>query len=263
MFIEKVKGLKILKSELFSKHTELKFGFSTRQGGFSEGEFAKLNLSLCVGDEEKNVLKNRNLFFSSLRIEKENVVLAGQIHKDKIICPQYFGLQRECDGLVTNRANTFLTLTAADCYCVFFYEPLKKVVCGVHSGWRGVVAEIVKKAVQRLKTDFGCAQEEILAFVTPGISQENFEVGEDVAENFESKFIKRKHKPFVDLEKIIVKQLEKTGIRTENIETSNLCTFNEKDLFFSHRRDKGKTGRMFGVIGFVSDFKRGKICKKN
>ncbi|KAA3604166.1 MAG: peptidoglycan editing factor PgeF [Calditrichaeota bacterium] len=253
MFFEEVNGLKILKSEIFSKFPELKFGFSTKQGGFSEGDFSNLNLSLSVEDEEKNVLKNRNLFFSSLGIEQSEVVLAGQVHEDKIVCPQNFGLQRECDGLVTNQANTFLTLTAADCYCIFFYEPVKKVVCGVHSGWRGTVAEISKKAVQKLVTEFGCERAEILAFVTPGISQENFEVGEEVAQNFEAKFIKRKSKPFVDLEKIIVRQLEETGIRTENIETSNFCTFGERELFFSHRRDKGKTGRMFGVIGFVSD----------
>ncbi len=253
MFFEEINGLKILKSEIFSKFPELKFGFSTKQGGFSEGYFSNLNLSSSVGDEEKNVLKNRNLFFSSLGIEQKKVALAGQVHEDKIVYPQNFGLQRQCDGLITNKTNTFLTLTAADCYCIFFYEPVKKVVCGVHSGWRGTVAEISKKAVQKMETDFDCEKSEILAFVTPGISQENFEVGEEVAQNFETEFIKRKSKPFVDLEKFIVRQLEKTGIRTENIETSNLCTFGEKELFFSHRRDKGKTGRMFGVIGFVSD----------
>lgn len=253
MFFEETNGLKILKSQIFAKLPELKFGFSTRQGGFSKSDFNSLNLSLSVGDDEKSVLKNRELFFSSLGIKQEKVALAGQVHKDKIVSPQNFGLQRQCDGLVTNEANTFLTLTAADCYCIFFYEPVKKVVCGVHSGWRGTVAEISKKAIQRMETDFGCEKKEILAFVTPGISQENFEVGDEVAQNFASEFVSRKSKSFVDLEKIIVKQLEETGIKSENIETSNLCTFGEEGLFFSHRRDKGKTGRMFGVIGFVSD----------
>ncbi|MCC7430957.1 peptidoglycan editing factor PgeF [bacterium] len=249
MILEEKNGLKILRSTLFSRFPELVFGFSTRIGGFSKGDFSSLNLSVSVNDKKENVSANRNLFFSALGISQEKIAFSGQVHGERIVFPQNFGLQKECDGLITNKNNVFLTLTGADCYCVFFYEPKQKVVCGVHSGWRGTVQEIVKKAVLKMENEFFCKPNEILAFVTPGISCENFEVGEEVAVNFSENFIKRKAKPFVDLEKVLQKQLLDCGLKKENIELSGLCTYKNEELFFSHRRDKGKTGRMFGTIG--------------
>lgn len=211
-----------------------------------------MNLSTNVGDSEENVKKNREKFFGALGIDIENITIQKQIHSTNLKYVSTPGYVEDCDGLYTDKKNNFLVISGADCITIFLYEPHKKVVAGVHSGWKGTNSKILTKAVQELQRRFSIDVTELMVYIGPSISQDYYEVGEEVAELFEDdiKFFKI-GKFHLDLKKNNIKQLLKLGVRINNIEDSGYCTYRDKDLFHSHRRDKGKTGRMFGVIGMV------------
>ncbi len=240
---------KIIYSELLKKFPELVFGFSTKVGGVSPDPYC-LNLSISVGDDPNNVKRNRKLFFNELGVNESQVTFQKQIHSttanysDK---PQCF---EGCDAVYTDKKNNFLAVSVADCIPVFLYEPAKKIVAGIHSGWKGTHGKILTLTIKDLVKKFNIDLSKLSAYIGPGISQDNYEVGEEVGELFDDdvKYFKN-GKYYPDLKKDNYKQLLEIGVRTENIEISELCTFKEKDLLHSYRRDRDKSGRMFGVIG--------------
>jgi len=239
-------------SNLLKKFTEIVFGFSTKKGGVSPEPFS-MNLSTSVGDDLKNVERNREIFFNEFGIGKEEVTFQKQIHSSIIKYsdrPQYL---ENCDAIYTDKINNFLVVSVADCIPIFLYESKKKIVACVHSGWKGTYEKILSNTIEELKEKFSIDPSELIAFIGPGISQENYEVGEDVAKYFEDEVKYKKNGKFcLDLKKDNYNQLIKCGVKKENIEVSELCTFNEKELLHSYRRDGNKSGRMFGVIGIRS-----------
>jgi YfiH family protein len=243
--------LKIIQSKIFSQFPEIKFGFSTKKGGVSPPPYY-MNLNTNVGDSEENVKNNREKFFGALGIGLEDISIQRQIHSTNIKYVSTPGYVKDCDGLYTDKKNNFLVISGADCITIFLYEPHKKVVAGIHSGWKGTYGKILTKAVQELQRRFSIDVSELMVYIGPSISQDYYEVGEEVAELFEDdiKFFKN-GKYHLDLKKSNIKQLLKLGVGINNIEVSGYCTYRDKYLFHSHRRVKGKTGRMFGVIGMV------------
>lgn len=239
----------IIRSELFNKYPELVFGFSTKTGGVSPEPYY-LNLGASVGDDIENVKKNREIFFNELGISGEMVTFQKQIHSSIINyseVPQHFD---GCDAIFTDKKNNFLAVSVADCIPVFLYEPEKKIVAGIHSGWKGTLDKILTKTIDVLKSKFLVDTSKLIAYIGPGISQDNYEVGEEVGVQFDKEIrYKKNGKYYLDLKKDNYNQLLNSGLKKENIEVSELCTFNEKDLLHSYRRDGVKSGRMFGVIG--------------
>ncbi len=246
-----IMSAKIIYSTLFKKFPGLVFGFSTKTCGVSPEPYG-LNLSNSVGDDPENVKRNREIFFDLLGIKEKNVTFQKQIHSTFINYsnePQHFD---GCDAIYTDKKNNFLAVSVADCIPVFLYEPVKKVVAGIHSGWKGTHGKILTLTIEELVKKFDIKISELIAYIGPGISQDNYEVGEDVGKLFdeEVKYFKN-GKYYLDLKKDNYDQLISAGVKKENIEVSELCTFKEKDLLHSYRRDRGKSGRMFGVIGIV------------
>lgn len=240
---------KIIQSSLFIKFPELVFGFSTKTGGVSSDPYG-LNLSLAVGDDPENVKRNRDIFFAQLGINEDQVSFQKQIHSTIINYsnePQHFD---GCDAIYTDKKNNFLAVSVADCIPVFLYEPKKKIVAGIHSGWKGTHAKILTLTIEELVRKFNIDVSGLTAFIGPGISQENYEVGEEVGNLFNDEVSYFKNgKYYIDLKKENYLQLVSAGVKKENIEVSELCTFKEKDLLHSYRRDGDRSGRMFGVIG--------------
>lgn len=242
-------SVNLIYSGLFKKFPELVFGFSTKTGGVSPEPYC-LNLSVSVGDDSENVKRNRVIFFNELGIRESQVTFQKQIHSTEINysdSPQHFA---GCDAIYTDKKNNYLAVSVADCIPVFLYEPVKKVIAGVHAGWKGTHGKILTLTIDELVKNFDINVSDLVAFIGPGISQDSYEVGEDVGKLFEEdvKYFKN-GKYFLDLKKDNYKQLLAAGVRKENIEVSELCTFKEKDLLHSYRRDGNKSGRMFGVIG--------------
>lgn len=241
--------MQIIRSNLFNKFPKLLFGFSTKNGGISPEPYC-LNLSRNVGDNPGNVERNRKLFFDELGIKKEQITFQKQIHSVTIKYSPEPQLFEDCDAIYTDKKNNFLAVGVADCVPVFVYSPEKKIIAAIHSGWKGTQGRIVEKTIEKILSEFAIDISKLTAYIGPSISGENYEVGEDVAKFFDNDVkIKRGMKYLLDLKKENYKQLFNCGLKKENIEVSELCTFREKDLLHSYRRDGKKSGRMFGVIG--------------
>lgn len=244
-------NIKIIESEIFKKFPEIKFGFSTNKNGEARSAY-NFNLSYRVGDDIEIVQQNRRIFFEAMSIDEKNVTFQKQTHSTKsnyVKEPAFFN---DSDALYTNIKNNFLALSLADCIPVFLYEPKAKIVAAIHSGWKGTLNGITTLTIEKIIDEFSIDVKNIFAYIGPGISAENFEVGKDVADLFEENVkMKINRKYFIDLKKHNFLQLIKIGVPKGNIEVSDYCTYKEKDLFHSYRRDRDKSGRMLGVIGLI------------
>lgn len=219
-------------------------GFSTRRGGVSPTPFDSLNLA-GHDDETTNIEKNRIIALNALGISPTQITNLKQIHGCDVVRakPGTFS----GDALVTNEKGIALAIATADCYPLLFHDAVNHVIGAAHAGWRGTLAHIAEKTIAEM-TAIGANVKNIQMAIGPGISKENFEVGEEVIQQFrEAKFPEKyfsvRH---LDLIEANIHVALKSGLLTENIWAMHRCTF-DKD-FFSYRRDQGKTGRMWGVI---------------
>lgn len=243
----------VIKSFLLSKFSEIVHGFSTKVGSVNDFNFNIGNTATNIDDEIK---RNREIFFNSLGINKDRVAYQQQVHSDKFTIVEKPELIHENDALITSKRNLFLVVTVADCIPILFYDKTNQIVGVIHSGWRGTYNQIVKKTIHYAISNLSLDRENTFFYFGPSICSQCFEVDEDVAMLFNSKFVKKKEKKFtVNLPKINFQYLLELGIKESNIQISHLCTFELKNLFHSYRRDKKKSGRMFGVIGISSNEK--------
>ena len=240
----------IIYSQLLSDFKTIVHGISTKLGGNSEPPYYN-NLSLYVGDNSYIVRRNRETFYTTLGIDQKRVAYAGQIHSSNIAIVSEPGLYSNTDALITNRNNIFLVISVADCYPIILYDQRKNIVANIHCGWRGASKKIVIKTIEKMTEVFNSAAEDIFVFIGPGISQDFFEVGYEVAAIFNPKHVFNLFdgKFKVDLRNVIYEQLLGMGIHIAKIEVSGLCTYREKDILHSYRRDKEKSGRMFALVG--------------
>ncbi|MDF2438840.1 MAG: pgeF [Bacteroidota bacterium] len=225
---------------------------STRIGGVSPDPFQSLNLGMSVNDEESNVLQNRELFFRALNIRPEQVTKSHQVHGTNVMIVNGPLSTEGYDALITNKPGVFLAVSIADCTPILIHDEKNNAVAAIHAGWRGTAGSIVSNALELMKKNYGTEEKDCKAFIGACISYENFEVGEEVAMNFDQtlkRFDDKKQKWFVDLKAANKQQLTDAGVLPENIEVSSHCTLRDQDLFFSHRGENGKTGRMMAVIG--------------
>lgn len=240
--------MQIIKSNLFSKHPEIIFGMSTKIGLKREAPYF-FNLSLTVGDNPKIVNENREKFFETLGLQSSQIAFQKQIHSDIIKFVNKPGILGESDAMITSKTGIGLAISVADCTSIFIYDKVNKIIAAVHSGWRGTVKKILKKVLNNLSYHYKSDPNNLLVFIGPSISQKNYEVGKDVAVLFEQKYLKlESQRIFLDVTLANKDFLFEFGIPHENIEISELCTFEEKDLLHSYRRDGEKSGRMIGII---------------
>ena len=240
-----------LRPALFDGLPGVVAGFCTRHGGGSDEPYASLNLSLSIGDDEAQVWKNRRRLCEALGFSTDQLALTGQVHGAEVKEVVEAGLYRGYDAMVTRRPGLLLCISAADCAAVLLADAEARVVGACHAGWRGTVARVVVGTVAAMAR-LGAKPSRVRAYLSPCISAEHFEVGPEVAREFDSAFVRRwpdKEKPHVDLKAAIVAQLEEAGLAPERVEVSPHCTVADVDTFFSHRAEKGRTGRMMGFIG--------------
>lgn len=240
----------IITSKLLSSHTNIIHGISTKTGG--EPPYYN-NLSKHVGDEPKTVKKNRERFFGSLGIDETSLVHANQVHSDGVTVVNSPGLYPNTDALITQKAGLYLVISVADCMPVMIYDPERKVIANVHSGWRGTQKNIAGKTIDVMINEFGSKTGDMIVFMGPAISKKNFEVDQDVAEMFGKKYVEIKTgtagKFVVDTGQIVYDSLISAGVMPQNIESYPLCTYDETETLHSYRRDRNLSGRMFAVIG--------------
>jgi len=219
-------------------------GFSTRHGGVSKAPFDTLNLGGSE-DSAENINQNRVIALNELGLNIDNLCNLKQVHSNKVNNAKIG--QQEGDALVSNKKGLVLAISIADCYPILFYDEVSCVIGAAHAGWRGTVNRIAETTLKAM-IELGANPETTQVAIGQGICQANFEVGAEVIKEFEEKgfpndcWIKSR----IDLVKCNRFVLEQIGITPKNIWTMNRCT-HEND-FFSYRRDKGKTGRMWAVI---------------
>ncbi|MDA8216176.1 MAG: peptidoglycan editing factor PgeF [Dehalococcoidales bacterium] len=244
---------------------------SGRQGGVSERHFRSLNLSTAVPDRQEAVFENRRRLAVALGIDPERLLKPGQVHGTECLVvgraeitaglPGLADSPLVADGLLTAEPDLYLFMTFADCVPVLLCDPVRRVVGLVHAGWKGTVAGAARHALQTAAEVFGCRPQDVLVGVGPSIGPDQYEVGEDVAKAARRAFPRAKGlvdyrengKAHLDLWRANAYQLEQLGVPGANIEISGLCTASHTDLFFSHRAEKGNTGRLGAVIGLRSD----------
>ncbi len=241
----------ILKADCFKNRSAIQFGISTRKGGVSP-EPLGMNLSFSVGDTEENVQRNRELFFGHLQIRLDELATQHQIHSGSVRVVRQPGNYPDCDAMVTNVRRVFLCVSVADCVPIFLFDEKKMIVAGIHAGWRGTKAGIVANTITLMKREFGSDPEKVVAFIGPSASACCYEVGEDVASEFESRYISRRDgKIFLNLKAVNAAELVRSGVPASSIEVSPLCTITANELLHSFRRDGQHSGRMMGVIGLL------------
>ena len=178
----------------------------------------------------------------------KDLAIPEQVHSTVVEFARFPGMYPAADGLVTTNSNILLTLKVADCVPVYLYEPRKNMIGLVHSGWRGTVGKIVPNAIQLMQKN-GAETGEIRCFLGPAIGICCYEVGVEVAHKFddEAKMKLEDRKWKVGLHDQISLQLASSGIPEENIQTSDMCTYESQDCH-SYRRDGENAGRMFAFL---------------
>lgn len=243
----------------------LNAGFSTRNGGVSKGEWSSLNSALHVNDQPQHVVLNRKLIMESVGSSFEAWTCAEQVHGNEIyvVTEQDKGRGRyrredaipAKDGLMTNVPGICLTSFYADCVPLYFYDPIHQAVGLAHAGWKGTVSFIAREMVLKMQRTYGSQPEQLKAAIGPAIGSCCYEVDEAVIQHFAAAQItygitpKKNSRFWLDLKEINRQIMIKAGIMAMNIELSNLCTACRTDMFFSHRAEEGRTGRMVSWIG--------------
>lgn len=210
--------------------------FSTRLGGVSEGPYESLNLGILTDDERARVERNRELLANAAGIDMQSIAMGWQVHGTEVKewdAPPDGELDK-VDAHITARDDLALLVLVADCLPVALAGGDR--VGMVHCGWRGLAGGILGRAVAHF-------DEPPAAAVGPGIGLCCYEVGDEVRDRFDGRFADGRK---LDLRAIADDLLRAAGV--QRVEHVDLCTSCRDDLFFSHRRDDGVTGRQGGLV---------------
>jgi YfiH family protein len=224
-------------------------GFTTREGGVSPAPWDSLNLGGAVGDAPDRVEANWR------RLEAETglgFARVRQVHGVRVVRADAPGAPaEEADAVVSLRPGVAACVSVADCVPVLLADPATGAVAAVHAGWRGTLARAAAEGVRALAREAGAPPERLLAAVGPSIGPCCYEVSPELAERFRAGIgpvVREGTAPRLDLWSANRRVLEQAGLRPERIDLLGRCTACERDLFFSHRRDAGRTGRQMAFI---------------
>jgi polyphenol oxidase len=277
-------SLQVLEAPPLAGLRWLVHGFSTRPGGASEND--ALNLGFTDWDSRERVLENRGKFFRAINADKMHAATLRQIHSDIVhrvdSSKAGAGEAPQADALITREPGVLLVVQTADCIPILLADPKRRAVAAIHSGWRGTLRRIAAKALGRMQLEFGTRPEDVVAALGPGIGRCCYEVGSDVAREFQAQFptagdwfdgpfdelasgendpnwlpwltmrppghpppSPRAHLNLIAANRAI---LADAGVPLRQISASGFCTACRTDLFFSYRRER-TTGRLMAAIG--------------
>jgi YfiH family protein len=228
--------------------------FTTRVGGVSRGRYATLNVGERWGDDPEAVAENLRRVAAAAELDLARLVRVRQVHGAVVLAADEVGESSEGDALWSGRMrpgpSKVVGVLTADCVPILLCDREASVVAAVHSGWKGTVANIAARTVETL-AEAGVEPGRLLAAIGPCIEVAAFEVGEEVAERFDARFVERGWgpKPHVDLVACVRAQLESAGIPADQIERVGTCTHANSDLYFSYRRDGAGIGQQLSLIG--------------
>jgi YfiH family protein len=256
MHTEEKNGLKLLRFDIFRDSPGLDCAVSTRHGGASSGPYAGLNLGSATGDKPELVEENLGLLCAALGLEPARLARMRQRHTANVAVVEAGGgaPPDNTDALVTAVPGVPLLALSADCALTAFYDRKRSVLAVAHSGWRGALLGVYGAVLNTMRLRWGTDPADVQAGVSPMISAAYYPVRADFLEKLKAfypggsdrRFLTVKDGlHFFSLRELLRAQLEGLGVKQH--EFMHLCTYSEKDLFYSWRRDGEKSGR-FGLI---------------
>lgn len=236
--------------------------FSTnRHGGHSKGEYSSFNINEYCGDDAADIAANRKQLCDELGIDEAHLVVPHQVHGTAVrqIAADFFSLPENIrkmilegvDAVMTDMSGVCIGVSTADCIPIIIYDAAHHAVATVHAGWRGTVARIAELTIQAMAVTYHSVPSELRCVIGPGISLDNFEVGDEVYDKFVKAafdmniIAKRYEKWHIDLKLCNRMQLERMGVKRENIQISDICTFADNADYFSARKQGIDSGRVF------------------
>ncbi len=240
----------------------LKQAVFTRQGGVSPAPWESLNVGGTVGDDAARVRENRGRSFAALRRQVDSLFDVWQVHSADAAfaeAPRAAGEDyQKADIIFTDRPEVTLYMRFADCVPVLLLDPVRAVIGMAHAGWLGTVRGATAAAVRAMSVHYGTKPGEILAAIGPSIGPDHYAVGPDVVARVREAFPadadgfleRRNGRTFLDLWAANRVQLQTAGV--EKIEAADICTACHLEDWFSHRAEKGKTGRFGALLALAS-----------
>ena len=248
---------------------------STRHSGVSKGNYAAFNINRYCGDAPDAIEQNRKSLANCLEIDVNKLIVPHQIHSDssRIIANEYFKLPANIreqiiegvDAVMTNELNVCIGVSTADCIPILLYDTKHQAAAAIHAGWRGTVKHIVQKIIKEMGIVYQTKPQELQAVIGPGISLQNFEVGDEVYEQFANACF--------DMERIAIRfrvmqpkegelplkwhldlklsnriDMETMGVLPQNIIDEEICTYDNTNDYFSARKLGVDSGRIYNGI---------------
>ena len=248
---------------------------STRHSGVSKGNYAAFNINRYCGDSPDAIEQNRKSLANCLEIDVNKLIVPHQIHSDssRIIANEYFKLPANIreqiiegvDAVMTNELNVCIGVSTADCIPILLYDTKHQAAAAIHAGWRGTVKHIVQKTIKEMGIVYQTKPQELQAVIGPGISLQNFEVGDEVYEQFVNacfdmeriakrfRVIQPKEgelplKWHLDLKLSNRIDMETMGVLPQNIIDEGICTYDNTNDYFSARKLGVDSGRIYNGI---------------
>lgn len=264
MLLTQIDEMQLFTFESLPNAGPVRHGILGRRGGVSQGALASLNLSLAVADKPEHVAENRRRAYGIFGRNFHTLVHAHLAHGAtvaRVTRAEHGQAMPQADGLITDDPGCGLTMNFADCAPILLYDPVRRAIGLGHAGWKGTLADVPGSLVRAMQAAFGSQAADLLAAIGPCISGRRYEIDEPVISGVRRAFpaaaetllaypasddpAAPSRRPYFDLPAANRLNLLRAGVR--HIETAPLCTAERTDLFFSHRAERGRTGR-FGVV---------------
>ncbi len=241
----------------FDAYPGVRHAVLTRQGGISPAPWDSLNLGWTVGDDRANVEANYQRWTGALGLVREELTTTWQVHGNRVLVADgsQCGILGQADALITRVPGLPLVQRYADCTPILLYDPVRQA-CGIaHAGWQGTVTRCAEAAVRAMQQEFGCSPADLVAGVGPAIGPCCYEVGPEVVKVIRASHRHpdrliapgpQAHTALLDLWEANAQQLHDAGVT--QVEVAGLCTSCHRETFFSHRGDRGRTGRFAAFI---------------
>lgn len=250
-----------------SLNNQVKAVSSSRKEGVSTGNYSSLNLCHYVGDDDKHIKENRQYFCRFMDISPDRLYFPRQTHSDhvlnlnddflKLSSMEQLQQLEGVDALITNKRQICIGVFTADCVPIFLYDTHEQAIGIVHAGWRGTIAQIVNKTILFMQEIFNSNPKHLVAALGPCISQKNYEVGDELYDAF--------HKASFPVQQLFVRHsqtskwhfnlceanrwlLMEAGVPDQQIEVTDICTYDQSDMYFSARKSGIQSGRITSCI---------------
>lgn len=261
--------MNLLLFDLFGREDRIAHFTTTRAGGVSNGAFSSFNMGNFSDDDPLMIRENRLILARMFYTELENFIIPHQTHGTTVLTVDRSFLELDnaaaiealygVDATITQEKGIFLCATTADCAPLILYDKKNEVIAAIHAGWRGTVGRIVEKTIREMQRQYGSSPADMIAGIGPAVCHDHYEVGDEVAEQFQKNgfdlsdaALSYRRSSFtrlhLDLSEINRRELLRLGVAEWRIEKSDLCTFENEELFFSARRQSVHSGRMLTGI---------------